>query len=142
MAPLLIIGYGNPLRRDDGFGWHAARRLRESMPDRDVEVLTVQQLTPELMEPVSRAGRVIFIDARAGGEAGTLLTRPVEPDRFSGTAFTHFATPAALLGGAAELYGAHPEAVLITCAGADFGFGDELSAPVQAALDRLAIQAP
>ncbi len=139
MAPLLIIGYGNPLRRDDGFGWHAARRIRESMAERDVEVLTVQQLTPELMEPISRAARVVFIDAGAQGEPGTLLTRPVEPDKFSGTAFTHFATPAALLGGAAALYGAHPEAVLITCAGGDFGFGEELSAPVRAALDRVTI---
>jgi len=30
MPHTLIIGYGNPLRGDDGFGWHAALRLRRS----------------------------------------------------------------------------------------------------------------
>jgi hypothetical protein len=38
------------------------------------------------------------------------------------------------------LYGAHPEATLITCAGADFGFGEGLSGPVEAALDRLRVE--
>ena len=32
MGRVLIIGYGNPLRGDDGFGWHAAERLRETAP--------------------------------------------------------------------------------------------------------------
>jgi len=33
MPHTLIIGYGNPLRGDDGFGWHAALRLREIVHD-------------------------------------------------------------------------------------------------------------
>ena len=43
---LLIIGYGNPLRGDDGFGWHAALRLREIIHDDGIEILPVHQLTP------------------------------------------------------------------------------------------------
>jgi len=35
----LIIGYGNPLRADDGFGWRAARHLAELLQDEPIEIL-------------------------------------------------------------------------------------------------------
>jgi hydrogenase maturation protease len=142
MTRLLIIGYGNPLRRDDGFGWHAAERLRETMEGPDIEILTVQQLTPELMEPVSCAGRVVFLDAAVHGEPGVLSVAAVEPADDVAAAFTHFATPAALLAGARALYGAAPAAWLITTAGVDFGIGEELSGPVREALERLIREGP
>ena len=52
--------------------------------------------------------------------------------------FTHFATPAALLEGARSLYGARPQALLITVVGLDFELGEKLSEPVQLALESLA----
>ena len=67
---VLIIGYGNPLRGDDGVGWRVAEAVAAALPDGAAEVLTVHQLTPELAELMSRADRVIFIDAAAEGEAG------------------------------------------------------------------------
>ena len=48
MRRVLIIGYGNPLRADDGVGWQAARRLAELRQDEFVETLALHQLTPEL----------------------------------------------------------------------------------------------
>jgi hydrogenase maturation protease len=137
MPRVLIVGYGNPLRGDDGFGWHAAERLRETLQDPEIEILTVQQLTPELMEPVSRAGKVIFLDAAATGEPGRLLVTPVEPAASLTAAFTHFATPGGLLAGARALYGAAPGAVLVSVAGADFGLGGEISDPVRRATETL-----
>ncbi len=127
MAEILIIGYGNPQRGDDGVGYLAAERL---------DGMAVQQLTPELMEPISQAASVIFIDARAGGRPGAIEERTVFPAPFSG-AFTHHATPEALLGGARELYGRCPPATLITIAGSDFQMGHALSEPVQLALKTL-----
>jgi hypothetical protein len=47
---VLIVGYGNPLRGDDGLGWRAAERLRTVIQDAGVEILALHQLTPELME--------------------------------------------------------------------------------------------
>src|SRR5919206_472480 len=35
--PALVIGYGNPLRRDDGFGWQVAQRLLDGA-ELEVEV--------------------------------------------------------------------------------------------------------
>ena len=137
MPDTLIIGYGNPLRGDDGFGWHAALRLRDLIHDAGIEILAVHQLTPELMEPVSRARRVIFIDAAVGEEPGKMTVTTLETTGGAAPAFTHFATPAALLVGARSLYGAKPEGLLITVVGLDFELGEELSEPVRRALESL-----
>ena len=133
VSRVLIIGYGNPLRGDDGFGWQAATRLLALIADPEVEVLPVQQLTPELMEPVSRAGRVVFIDAAAAGEPGVLQERSVAADPET-RRFTHHSTPGGLLAGAAALFGRAPQATLYSVPGQDFGFGERLTPPVERAL--------
>jgi hydrogenase maturation protease len=138
MPRTLIIGYGNPLRGDDGFGWHTAVRLQDLIHDDGIEILPVHQLTPELMDPISRARRVIFIDAAVGGEPGKLTVTTLETSVGPPPAFTHFATPAALLEGARSLYGAKPEGILITVVGLDFEIGEDLSGPVRLALESLA----
>src|SRR5579862_3803538 len=69
---ILIVGYGNPLRRDDALGWHASRLLAEALVGKDVEVITCHQLTPELAEPLSRCQRAVFIDADAEGKPGEI----------------------------------------------------------------------
>lgn len=133
MSRVLIIGYGNPLRADDGLGWRAAARLLDLIADPEVEVLAVQQLTPELMEPVSRAGRVVFIDAAASGEPGVLQVAGVSADP-GAQRFTHHATPGGLLAGAAALFGHAPQATLYSVPGQDFGFGERLTPAVEKAL--------
>ena len=65
---MLIIGYGNPLRGDDGVGWRVAEAAGTALPEGAATVLAVHQLTPELSAPISRAGRVVFVDAAAEGE--------------------------------------------------------------------------
>jgi hydrogenase maturation protease len=70
MRPLLIIGYGNPLRGDDGLGVEVACCLKEIIRDESVEVLSQHQLMPELADPVSRASLVVFVDARVGDTPG------------------------------------------------------------------------
>ena len=137
MPDTLIIGYGNPLRGDDGFGWHAAMRLQDLIHDDGIEILAVHQLTPELMDPISRARRVIFIDAAVGEDPGKMTVTTLETTGGAAPAFTHFATPAALLVGARSLYGAKPEGLLITVVGLDFELGEELSEPVRRALESL-----
>ena len=77
---VLIIGYGNPLRTDDGLGWQAVQRLAASLKHAPVEALAVHQLTPELGESIRSAGLVIFIDASHEGQPGTWTCAPVEPD--------------------------------------------------------------
>ena len=136
-ARILVIGYGNPLRGDDGAGFEAAERLRGTIADPDVEVLAVHQLMPELMEPASAARRVIFIDAATGSEPGEIRERPVEATAPSNASFTHHLTPESLLAGARALYGRAPEAWLISIGGADFSCTMELSETVSQRIDTL-----
>jgi hydrogenase maturation protease len=134
MRRILIIGFGNPLRGDDGFGRLAAERLQEMIDDRDVQVMPLHQLTPELMEPISHADRVIFIDACVGPHPGEVHERRIEP-KLAGGGFTHHFTPESLLAGARALYGEAAEGWLICVDGADFSCTTELSPPVAASLD-------
>ncbi|HLK62115.1 MAG TPA: hydrogenase maturation protease [Bryobacteraceae bacterium] len=133
----LIIGYGNPLRGDDAVGYLAAEQLRALVAGRNVEVLAVHQLTPELAEPISRAARVIFIDAALSGESG----RSLVPDA---RALTHHCTPEALLALSLRLFGRAPEATLYSIPASSFELGAELTPEVakslQSLVDALAIE--
>ena len=134
MNKTLIIGYGNPLRSDDGFGWHCSSLLAREFAGQDVQVITCQQLTPELAEPLSRCSRAVFIDADAEGRAGEVHYRTVRPQAPPSSAFTHECSPFGLLASAEKLYGHSPEAVIITVAAQSFAFGESLSPAVSEAL--------
>jgi hydrogenase maturation protease len=136
MARTLIIGYGNPLRGDDGLGWHAARRLRERIADPDVGILALHQLTPELADDLSRADLAIFIDAACEGEPGSVCRRRVEPSSGE-AAFTHHATPEALLSAARALFGRAPDAVLFTAAVESVELSERLTPAAERALERI-----
>jgi len=62
---ILIIGWGNPLRGDDGVGWRAAELLSGTLAGHDVAVRVSHQLMPELAEEISRSEFVVFIAASA-----------------------------------------------------------------------------
>src|SRR5271157_2781049 len=137
MTRILIVGYGNPLRSDDGLGWRAAEELSRSLPlaEAEVEILTRQQLTPELADNLTRADVVFFIDAARGGQPGELRCEPVTPE--PGTIDTHHSSPAGILALAQQLYGASPRAFVVSLCGECFDHGSALSAAVEAALPKL-----
>src|SRR4051794_39172723 len=74
----LIIGIGNPLRSDDGLGWKVAEQLVQDLRPGQV-ILTVHQLTPELVQWMANANLVVLIDASREGEPGELQTRRLSP---------------------------------------------------------------
>jgi hydrogenase maturation protease len=132
----LVIGYGNTLRGDDGAGIVAAELLMGRIHDPDIEILGQHQLTPELMEPISRAAHVIFIDASVSGRPGKVHRIPLRPAPACAR-FTHQATPESLLAGAQALYGHTPEATLYTVPGRSFETGEGLSPAVRRAVNEL-----
>jgi hydrogenase maturation protease len=141
MPKTLIIGYGNPLRRDDGLGWHAIRELSRGVESADVELLPCHQLTPELADKVAAAGAVIFIDAiqieesAAAGPRGPIISE-ISPSAGS-SAFSHELTPATLLDLSRQLYGSCPHAYTVSLRGESFAFGEALSPSVARALPAL-----
>ena len=131
MKPL-VIGLGNPLRGDDSAGPRAVELLYHCLPPGVADIRVCHQLTPELCEPIARASLVIFIDARDGGDPGTICAQPVAV--YGDTRHTHFLSPGALLTLARSLYDFAPHAWLITVSAAQFGFGEALSPEVEAAM--------
>jgi hydrogenase maturation protease len=139
---ILVIGYGNPLRGDDGAGWYAAQRLADDAPAA-AEVVVCHQLTPELAEPISQAAAVIFIDAGYPADpAGVapcpaVACQPITPCSTASAAVSHHLEPAGLLAYARLLYGRCPPAVLYTIPTVSFGYGEELSPAVLAMMPAL-----
>jgi hydrogenase maturation protease len=129
---LLVIGYGNPLRGDDGVGWQIADQLAK-LADDSATILTVHQLTPELAEPMSGADLVVFIDACYEGQPGTWTCETIQPEPNLSQTFTHYFTPANLLSYARATFNVRPKALLISVAGQSFNFSKELS-PTLAAI--------
>lgn len=123
-APILVIGFGNTLRSDDGAGPHIAPETIGRLGLLGVQTLTLHQLSPEHAEPVSRAGTVIFVDAAVGGP-DAIQVRPVAPRdtyRLAG----HTAEPATLLALARDIYGHAPVAWLVTLPRTIDGLGEHL----------------
>jgi hydrogenase maturation protease len=136
LRAVLVIGYGNELRRDDGLGPKIASAIEQRwLPG--LRVITCHQLTPELADPVSGAGAVIFIDAAV--EGGAVEVRPLSPAPLPYLR-AHRISPAALLGLARSVYGKCPPAWWITARAFDMGFGEGLTARAQANMSR-AVQA-
>ncbi len=125
---ILIMGYGNVLRSDDGIGHVVAQQMgqRLSQDNNELCVYLMHQLTPELVVRIAGASYVIFIDAREGGTPGTIACETVSPQIAEGV-FTHNTNPAALLGTAREWYGSAVQGLLISVVGASFEYGDALS---------------
>ena len=72
---ILVIGYGNTLRRDDGVGVRAAEMMAADSRFAGVEVLMAYQLTPELSLDIATASLVVFIDADVRGLPGSIEVR-------------------------------------------------------------------
>jgi hydrogenase maturation protease len=133
--PILVIGYGNPLRSDDGLGWYVAERLAEQWGDR-IEVVAVHQLTPELAERLAESSLAVFIDAVDKNRSSSLVQcTPLTLDGASSGGFTHQCAPQTILLYAKMLYGHSPRAFLISVAGENFDHGDRLTPYAQRAAE-------
>jgi hydrogenase maturation protease len=134
---ILIIGYGNTLRKDDGLGIYAAETLSSTALPVDVEILTRHQLSPELSATLSQVDYAIFIDATLGvdGEIpGTIKTRELRPRASLPSGITHHFDPGTLLAMAEALYNHAPPAKLFSVTAASFDLEEGLSPEVATAL--------
>jgi hydrogenase maturation protease len=145
----LIVGFGNPLRGDDGVGQVVARAFADEAAIVGVDALACHQLTPELAERFAAAARVVLVDVAAGCEAGGISVVPLQPAPALASTLGHHLEPPQLLHMTQVLYGRSPEAYLVTVGAGSLELGEGLSAPVTAALPaviatvrRLALKRP
>ena len=127
-ARILVIGYGNPARGDDGLGPALAARVeREAWPGVEVEIDF--QLAVEHAAMIAEFEKVVFVDATVEASKRSFTLGRVEPERtldFS----THSLSPAQVVGLSAELFGAEPDAWLLSITGERFEMFDEELSPV------------
>jgi hydrogenase maturation protease len=125
---LLVIGYGNPLRCDDGVGPKVAEAV-EALQLSGVHTLVCQQLSPEHAEPISRARVVVFVDAAMDALKETELLK-LEPGETS-QLMAHAADPRTMLALARDVFGHAPEAWWLTIPAVKLGFGTDFSPATQ-----------
>lgn len=140
----LVIGYGNSLRTDDGFGWHVASDLLAASwsTSNDVRILQEFQLTPELAYDLAETDLVLFVDVREDHDTppGTLATRNLAPTQ-SGLGITsHHVTPEALLGLCESLFDRVPRAIALEAAASEFSEGTDLTPPLREAIPQALAQ--
>lgn len=124
ISPLLLIGYGNTLRRDDGVGPKVVEAIAAlQLPG--VETLSRDLLTPELADPISHAETVIFVDAAvdAPSEVQLRLLAPTDSSQI----MAHAANPRTLLALARDVFGHVPKAWWLTIPVKDIGIGEHFS---------------
>jgi hydrogenase maturation protease len=115
---MLLIGFGNQGRGDDGLGPIFADRIeRRNLAGLDIDA--DYQLTVDHALLVSGADRVVFADALMGSNQPFSFEK-VDTGEASDMG-SHSLTPAAVLSLAATLYGHSPEAFVLGIAGYVFG---------------------
>ena len=134
VAPrVLVLGFGNPGRLDDGLGPALAAAVR----DRGLPGVTVEsnyQLSVEDAAEVARHDVVIFADAHVSCEAPFVFQRvaPRRQESFS----SHSLRPDAVLGLALDLFSGNTSGYLLGIRGHAFNeFEERLSEAARANLD-------
>lgn len=130
-AEVLVIGYGNTLRGDDGVGPRVAEAVGAlRLPG--VRTLVCQQLSPEHAAPISLAQTVIFVDAAVDAPREVQLRRLTPND--SSQLLAHAADPRTMLALSRDVFGHVPQAWWLTIPAVKLDFSEELTPEAQRGL--------
>lgn len=137
---LLIVGYGNPYRHDDGAAFYVVNHIRQAAglqpldPDDTgedetggpIDCIMPTGLTLDLVPLVSSCDLVVFVDTHGVVEAEPFRVQPVEEEHRL-QSVTHHLSPGLLIRLVRDMTGAKPKAFLVSVRGYDFDFGDGLT---------------
>jgi hydrogenase maturation protease len=121
---VLIVGYGNPGRQDDGLGPEIVQELEQlNLPGLTLEA--DYQLSIEHAADLEQSERVIFVDAAVQGP------EPFEVKRLEAARNIEFTShtlgPEAVLAICHDTYPRAPEALLVAVRGYSFEFSEGLT---------------
>lgn len=134
MKKTLVIGYGNPLRRDDGVGWVLAEELEKRYSQSHVECRMSIQLVPEMAARFGEFDQVLFIDAAVSGNPGFISINEVKKGQASEKPLNHEFDFDEMVSFAEMFHPKIPQLTLFTVSGSDFSFGAGLSEQVAASI--------
>ncbi|MCF8110837.1 MAG: hydrogenase maturation protease [Desulfobacteraceae bacterium] len=125
---ILIVGFGNTQRKDDGVGPYVVKKLSDMIkPLAGIRFMHVSQLTIEMVEDFYAADVLIFVDATVDRLENGWRCVKMMPDLSQANFQTHHLSPGFLLGLLQALYQHSPMAWLVAVQGEDFGFGHEIT---------------
>ncbi len=121
---ILVYGYGNPGRQDDGLGPALVERLEgERLPG--VATDSNYQLQIEDAVAVAESGTVIFVDAAVNGDEPFTFTELEPANEITFT--THTVSPGSILALCHELYRKSVRAYVLAIRGYGWEFVEELT---------------
>jgi hydrogenase maturation protease len=133
MGKLLLFGYGNPGRGDDGLGPELIARISR-LQFADVECQNDMQLQVEHVTDLAACDKVLFIDADMSCTEPFCFSEisPEKDDSYT----SHAMNPKALLHAYRQVYGKEaPPAFLLRVRGYDFALGDPMGERAAANLE-------
>jgi hydrogenase maturation protease len=136
---ILIYGYGNPGRQDDGLGIKMAELIEEwakAASVKDVETESNYQLNIEDAEKISGYDLVIFVDASQERDLANFVLEEVRPVKDKIEFTMHAVSPGYILYLAKELFGAAPEVKVLKIKGYEWDFKEGLSPSAVLNLER------
>jgi hydrogenase maturation protease len=137
---IVIVGIGNELRRDDGAGLVAAKRLRAALST-DGRILVKEGDIASLLGDWQGADAVVVIDASSSGSAPGTIRRYDAHERPLPSVFSRSSTHSFGVAETVELaraLGRLPaRLVVFGIEGRDFSQGEGLSPDVNAAVDEV-----
>ena len=138
-ADVLVVGYGNDLRSDDGAGRWVADRLEDLALD-GVEVRSMSQLTPEVALLAAGRRLVVFVDASVDADSLRLTDVVVDAERpggaGDGSVMTHHGNPASVLEMTAAVGRPPDRVVLVSIPATDLEMGFAFTPPTAVAAER------
>jgi hydrogenase maturation protease len=140
VAPVLVAGVGNAMRRDDGAGVEVARRLRAAGAPAGVDVYAEEGEPVALLDRFAGRDAVVLVDTmRSGAPAGTIrrLDATDEALPLVGSTSTHAIGLAASIELARTLGRLPARVVVYAVEGGCYDAGRGLSGPVAAAVPAL-----
>ncbi len=126
---VLIYGYGNPGRQDDGLGIKLVEKLEaqaEKNGHKSMDFESNYQLNIEDAHTISTYDLVIFVDASVEKDVDDIILKTVMPTEK--TEFTmHAMLPGFILYLCQNLYGKYPDTYLLSIKGYEFEFMEDMT---------------
>jgi len=126
----LVIGYGNPLRGDDGVASVVLEEMRNlASPLQEITFLYRHQLDIADAELIRLCKAVVFVDAHASEGLGDLELKRIVSSSSIPSHTVHISSPEELMHLVNEIYEAYPQAFLCAVKGHDFSLGAPITKP-------------
>jgi len=128
-ARILVYGYGNPGRQDDGLGIEMVKMVDDWIRRHELNCMTSEnnyQLNVEDAETISKMEYVVFVDATKE-DVHEYKFEKVDPSDKKVEFTMHAVSPAYVLNLSKELFGKMPETYILGIKGYEWDFKEGLS---------------